>query len=221
MGTQIYSLQMDTGRIPLTQHRDAHGTADGGSRGTDQSTTGIRPLVRRRRHSRRRRGVEDTAEVAEAGEQHADPELHLPGMATVCKSRARREGIRKRREGGGAGLTEEQPWQRRRTEHPARRPASIWWPEPVSSPTGVRHSARRCVRRHWGPAAAPRPVALPMGRIRVASPALPPPLPFSEARARWAENLRELPDGRSRRRPNRSAIGRTVLLLRQIRRPER
>jgi len=116
---------MDTGRIPLTQHRDAHGTADGGSRGTDQSTTGIRPLVRRRRHSRRRRGVEDTAEVAEAGEQHADPELHLPGMATGCKSRARREGIRKRREGGGAGLTEEQPWQRRRTEHPARRPASI------------------------------------------------------------------------------------------------
>jgi len=90
---------MDTGRIPLTQHRDAHGTADGGSRGTDQSTTGIRPLVRRRRHSRRRRGVEDTAEVAEAGEQHADPELHLPGMATGCKSRARREGIRKRREG--------------------------------------------------------------------------------------------------------------------------
>ena len=142
---------MDTGRIPLTQHRDAHGTADGGSRGTDQSTTGIRPLVRRRRHSRRRRGVEDTAEVAEASEQHADPELHLHGMATGCKSRARREGIRKRREGGGAGLTEQQPWRRRRTEHPAR----------------------RCVRRHWGPAAAPRPVALPMGRIRVASPASP------------------------------------------------
>jgi len=46
-------------------------------------------------------------------------------MATGCKSRARREGIRKMREGGGAGLTEQQPWLRRRTEHPARRPASI------------------------------------------------------------------------------------------------
>jgi hypothetical protein len=34
----------------LTQHRDAH------SRGTDQSTAGIRPSVRRHRRSRRRRG---------------------------------------------------------------------------------------------------------------------------------------------------------------------
>jgi hypothetical protein len=46
-------------------------------------------------------------------------------MATGCKRRARREGIRKRREGGGAGLTEQQPWWRRSTEQPARRPASI------------------------------------------------------------------------------------------------
>jgi len=168
---------MDTGRIPLTQHRDAHGTADGGSRGTDQSTTGIRPLVRRRRHSRRRRGVEDTAEVAEAGEQHADPELHLPGMATGCKSRARREGIRKRREGverdsrssnrGGGGGPSTLPGVRHRSDglSPSlRRPASGTLPGVACAGIGGRRPPRAPSPCRWVVSASP--------------------LPFSEARAR-------------------------------------
>jgi hypothetical protein len=84
---------------------------------------------------------------------------------------------------GGAGLTEQQLWRRRRTEHPAWRPASILRLEPVSSTTPAFCSAlradgktqREALAQALGAGGLPAPVALPVGRIRVASPALPPP----------------------------------------------
>jgi hypothetical protein len=132
---------------------------------------------------------------------------------------------------GGAGLTEQQLWRRRRTEHPAWRPASILRLEPVSSTTPAFCSALRAdgkTQREalaqalgiWGPVASPHPS--PCRWVVSASPRLRcrPPLPFSEARARWVENLHELPDGqRSGRRPNRSTIGWTVSFIRRIGRP--